>query len=639
MPVVVRAAHTFLRFLLFGLSAVALVHSLQAQIATNQPGPRELTLTNLVQRILEYNESVQMRMLEAEIARKTVQAEEGVFEPAVVATIDRIDNQHPNNVKEARSLLTAELDERNTLYNGGLEFLSPIGSHLRLGVSFRDLQNNLQRQGSILGGSTNLHHEYETFVGVSLVQPLLKNFGVAATTVRIRLAAAASDLAFQEYRRQLMLTVARAESAYWDLYLTQEQERIASDSVGVAAAILTDNRNRLQVGRSSELEVLQAEAGLSLRRARLSDAGSKRFEGVTQLATVLSAPALATNASLRVVDQPAMRELPMTYFESYQQAFQLNPDYLSRQLQIQQETIRLGYARNQRLPQLDFKANYGFNGLGQSPGDSWDDIGRYDFPTWSVGVEMRIPVTGGVRERNEYEAAKLARQRALLGLKEIELQIGNALESATYKTRSYRDNVQNFNSVVDFHQQLLSSQMDRLKVGRIDSRTVLETEEKLFEARISALENLVQYQKAFLEMELVTGSTLSVRGLELTKAQLQARTAALLKERLSDVALEKYSRAAAQEYHEDLSPNSLGTRRALDRLHQELKDQDVEAQRRAVEAVRQRIQELEKPQPAPAEPSPAPSEGSSAQAQQKALELLRERMRDAVPTQPTVPQP
>ncbi|MFO1500741.1 MAG: TolC family protein [Verrucomicrobiota bacterium] len=639
MPVVVRAAHTFLRFLLFGLSAVALVHSLQAQIATNQPGPRELTLTNLVQRILEYNESVQMRMLEAEIARKTVQAEEGVFEPAVVATIDRIDNQHPNNVKEARSLLTAELDERNTLYNGGLEFLSPIGSHLRLGVSFRDLQNNLQRQGSILGGSTNLHHEYETFVGVSLVQPLLKNFGVAATTVRIRLAAAASDLAFQEYRRQLMLTVARAESAYWDLYLTQEQERIASDSVGVAAAILTDNRNRLQVGRSSELEVLQAEAGLSLRRARLSDAGSKRFEGVTQLATVLSAPALATNASLRVVDQPAMRELPMTYFESYQQAFQLNPDYLSRQLQIQQETIRLGYARNQRLPQLDFKANYGFNGLGQSPGDSWDDIGRYDFPTWSVGVEMRIPVTGGVRERNEYEAAKLARQRALLGLKEIELQIGNALESATYKTRSYRDNVQNFNSVVDFHQQLLSSQMDRLKVGRIDSRTVLETEEKLFEARISALENLVQYQKAFLEMELVTGSTLSVReeaGTDQGAAPSQDRRP------LEGTALRRRAREVFTSRcpsHEDLSPNSLGTRRALDRLHQELKDQDVEAQRRAVEAVRQRIQELEKPQPAPAEPSPAPSEGSSAQAQQKALELLRERMRDAVPTQPTVPQP
>ena len=629
MAVVGRAAK-----LLFGRLIVTLLVSLGMARANAQtvPGPvatRDLTVRELVERILEFNESIQIKMLETEIAQKTLKAEQGLFEPAVVGTVDHIDNQHPNNVKEARSLLTSELNERNTLYSGGLEFLSPIGSRFRLGVSFHDLQNNLQRQSSNLGTSTNLHNEYESFVGVSLVQPLLKNFGVAATTVRIRLAAAASDLAFQEYRRQLMLTVARAESAYWDLYLTQEQERIAADSVGVAEAILTDNRHRLEVGRSSELEVLQAEAGLALRQARRSEASTKRFEGVSQLATVLAVPAVATNAMIRAIDQPLMRELPLTYFESSQQAFQLNPDYLSRKVQIQQETIRLGYARNQRWPQFDLKANYGFNGLGQSPSDSWDDVGRYDFPTWSVGVEMRIPVTGGVRERNEYEAAKLARQRALLGLKEIELQIGNALEASMFKTRGYRGNAQSFQVVVDFHQQLLSSQLDRLKVGRVDSRTVLETEEKVFEARIALLENLVQYQKAFLEMELVTGSTLAVRHLDITKPQLQAKTRAYLQDRLSDAALERYAREAAKQYTEDLSPKSLPTRRALDRLRQELQSQDVEAQRKALDLLRERVRQLES---APSDNTPRTEPGAADPEQQRrAIELLRERMRETNP--------
>ena len=75
---------------------------------------------------------------------------------------------------------------------------------------------------------------------------------------------------------------------------------------------------------------------------------------------------------------------------------------------------------------------------------------------------MRIPVTGGIKERNELEAAKLAQQRAFLGMKEIEIQIQNALESAMYKTRGYLDNVQSYNSVVEFHEQLLASQLDRL---------------------------------------------------------------------------------------------------------------------------------------------------------------------------------
>src|SRR5262249_1170662 len=151
----------------------------------------------------------------------------------------------------------------------------------------------------------------------------------------------------------------------------------------------------------------------------------------------------------------------------------------------------------------------------------WDDVTHSEFPVWSVGVEMRVPVTGGIRERNELEAARLSQQRALIGLKEIEIQIGNALNSSLYKTRGYLDNVAKYQSAVDFYQQLIASQMDQLRVGRIDSLTVLQNEDKLFEAKIASLENLIQYEKAFLEMELVTGSTLQVRHLDLTKSQLQ----------------------------------------------------------------------------------------------------------------------
>ena len=117
----------------------------RSETSTNPPAPRGVTLQQVVGRVLEYNESIQMKMLEAEISRKAAKAEKGIFEPAVTASVDHVDNQHPNNVKEARSLLTAELDERNTLYSGGLEFLSPVGSRFKLGVSYHDLKNNLQR--------------------------------------------------------------------------------------------------------------------------------------------------------------------------------------------------------------------------------------------------------------------------------------------------------------------------------------------------------------------------------------------------------------------------------------------------------------------------------------------------------------
>src|SRR5262249_47457472 len=149
------------------LFALCILPILRAQTTTNQPPARNITLQEVVRRVVEFNESIQMKMLEAEINHKTWRAEKGIFEPAVVGSVEHIDSQRPNNVQEARALLTSELDERNTLYDGGLEFLSPIGSRFKLGISFHDLHNNLQQQGSIVTGMTNISHEYETFVGLS----------------------------------------------------------------------------------------------------------------------------------------------------------------------------------------------------------------------------------------------------------------------------------------------------------------------------------------------------------------------------------------------------------------------------------------------------------------------------------------
>ena len=241
--------------------------------------------------MLIHNESLQVKLLEAEIARRQYKAEKGIFEPAVVGSFEHVENERENTAEQAAALASAffgnrprEFWEDNDLYNGGLEFLSPVGSRFRVGYNMRRLHNSVN---DFLPNS-----EYVTTVGVTVTQPLLKNFGTAATMARIRLAALNSDMAYQDYRRQLMLTVSRAEAAYWDLYFSQEQDRISQESVALAESIYKDNKSRLEVGKSSELEVLQAEAGVSLRRSRRSDAGQRLAEAANQLSTLFSGSTL-----------------------------------------------------------------------------------------------------------------------------------------------------------------------------------------------------------------------------------------------------------------------------------------------------------------------------------------------------------
>jgi len=78
---------------------------------------------------------------------------------------------------------------------------------------------------------------------------------------------------------------------------------------------------------------------------------------------------------------------------------------------------------------------------------------------------------------------------------------------------------------------------------------VLETEEKLFEARMALLDNLVQYQKALLELELVKGTTLSNRNLDMTKAELQVLTEKLLaSNKFSTPELEQIKKDVQEDY-------------------------------------------------------------------------------------------
>ena len=481
-----------------------------------------MALKEFVQLVLQRNETIQIRILELAITKKKLQAERGVFEPELVASYDRVENKRQNTAEQRRSTGVLIFDEENNIYNGGLEALIPTGAKIRLGYTLRDLRNNLQDPplGTIV--TNTVKGEYQTFVGISLTQPLLKNAWFPATLANIRLAAVASEIAFQEYRRQMMTIISTAEAAYWNLYMAQEQVRFFRDSVALAESLVADNREKFKAGRGSELEVLEAEAGLALRQSKLAEAEQKYFETTAQLLTFLSESA-SLNTWIQATEEPVATQEPTTLSESGMLAFELNPDYLTQLKRVNQEDIRLRYARNQRLPQLDLRGSYGVNGLGSNASESWEEAESQDFPSFSAGVELRIPLGGGIKTRNDLHAAKLAKQQAIVALDDLQTQILNAIENSIRKINSARASIRNYEMVVNFNRNLLETERARLEVGRIESRRVLEADASLFEARNSELEARVQAQRAQLELELLQGSVLKERNFDVSQRVLQTK--------------------------------------------------------------------------------------------------------------------
>lgn len=496
-----------------------------------EPPVLELKLNDYLQRVLDNNESIQAQMLGAESSRRKARGELGIFEPELVNALTRESNKRTNNVEQQAAQGGAGFfSERNTIYEAGLESVIPTGGKIRLGYNLSDLNNNVNPYGSIFQTTNSVFiQQYQTFVGATFTQPLLRNGGTGVTLAGIRIAALDSEVAFEEYRRQLMLTISRAEAAYWNLYFAQQQLRFFEESVAVAQSVLDDSQQKVKAGRAAELEVLEAQSGLALRKTKQNEAFQNYYTALGMVYTLAGVSPNAASRTVRATDVPSATNSPFAYSKSFQAAFDLNPDYLMQLKKVEAERVRVGVARNQVLPELNVKGAYGFNGLAGTPGDSWDVAQSQDFPSWSIGVELRVPLAGNIKGRNQLQASKLSMQEAIANLNSIETQIANLLNTSIRKARSWQDSIQSYETVVHFNEDLLKTQLARLEVGKIEPRKVLEVEADLFDARQNLAQALVEYQRTLLELQLADGTILQSRNMDLTREQLQQKTMALLK--------------------------------------------------------------------------------------------------------------
>jgi outer membrane protein len=532
------------------IMAAALVGWTGAAEEVTRPLEREAYL----RRVWEANELIQMRMLEAAIGDQRHRAEQGIFEPEFTSGFEVVDRRRPNTSDQAvSSSFSRVFNERNQTYQTGLESLIHSGGKLRLGYSVQHMENNFHNQppASFVGTPLSVlpNGEYLTTFGLSVTQPLLKGFGRKITTAGIRAAAINSDVSFQEYRKGLMEILARAELAYWTLYQAQEQYAISGESLRLAETLLADNRKRFEVGKAAELDVLQAEAGVAVRLALQREAFEQLSQARSTAASLVSEAWTTNTPPLAATDSPAVGREPLTFGELWGVAFENNPDYIGLQKRAELDGLRLEVARNQRLPQLDLKGGYGVSRINANASQSINITRRQDFPNWSVGLELRVPLTGGTKSKHELKAVELQQEADLLAIQNLETQLANRIRAGIHTVLSYRDNQPRYRQVVEFNQDVLTNQLARLQGGKGTSREVLEAEEDLFRARVSALENLVRYQRSSLDLELVVGAVLQNRNLEFTRDELRDRTEALTRSgRISRERYEEFLHLMRREY-------------------------------------------------------------------------------------------
>ena len=480
------------------------------------------SIGELRQRVLEYNWTIQGKIMEYEIRRRTEEAAKGAFDPLLLAEYHYEDTARPNTVEQRRSLSGVPfLAEQNHKWSSSLETLTPLGGKLSLTASVSEFQNNLQRITNGGFGATG-RKETVTFIGVNFRQPLLKDGGRKTATAAIRVAACESEQAWQEFRRQLMVSVSSAELAYWNVYGAARQTDYMQDSVKVAQSMVTDASAKAGAGKGAPVEVATAQAGVEERSARLTVARQRVVEAKATLAGFCGA-ALTDGFDVTTTAPPPPNKVTPDVQAGLANAMTANPDYLGKVAEKDAEAIRAAYMKNQKLPQLDFTASYGLNGLGTDLSRSWDDVQQRDFDAWGLGFEFKMPL-GSREAKNRYAAALARHKRAEDSVTDVKQQLSNAVDTAVEKVISTRSALGSYYRAVALNQQVLNSRLVDLKEGKSDIRRVLEADDDLNQAKINAVSGLIQHRQAMLEYELATGQTLENRDISLSKEQVAERT-------------------------------------------------------------------------------------------------------------------
>lgn len=481
------------------VAAVAPILPDSAENTTIDPRVKRFSLREFIQQVVKQNNKLLMQETQWRASQAQAEGSRAIFEPEFLSSVQLEDNKQRNSVEESLSRqLTTTFSERNWNFETAVETQVASGGKFRLGYNFNKLSTSLTRS------LTGEDDEYQMFLGVSVTQPLLKNAGTTATKAGIKTADIASYVAFQEYRQKRMVQVSKAVVAYWDYYLAQQMVQLRNDSLKISEQLLNDNQQRVKVGKMARTEVLEAQAGVYSRRGLRTEAEHTLHTAAIELKTLLSTSSSFSCELLQPDTPPDYSAAQINKEQLVQQAFILNPEYLAGQQLIKQAEIKIDFTKNQQRPELDLIASYGLNGLDVDKNDSWEQLQEAENDSWAIGLSWRIPLQGGIEERSNVRKANLEKRRQLIALKDIETELVNQIVTALDSVSSSVEQLTNAKQVCDIQQQLLDTEMVRLQAGKSNSRTVLDKEDDLRQAKETVATSTIRLQRAVVELDLAS---------------------------------------------------------------------------------------------------------------------------------------
>jgi outer membrane protein TolC len=460
--------------------------------------PRSLTLNEAIHMAVEKNLDVRSELYNPAQFEADINRNRSIYDPLLNLQTSYTDstmnsvNTFGTTVKSETLTLNSSLSQQ--FWTGGTA-----------AVTFNNGYTN--------SSFASLSNSWQTGLGVSISQPLLKNVGREATEIAINISRYSKFAALEHFNSRLLSTVAQVRTEYFKLYSLREDRRVKKVSLELAQKILSETKARVKAGVLPAMEILNAEFGAVTREKELNDAELAVSNQGDVLRLLLQIEDKVSD--LQTVDLPPRDRLDVVESEAIQKALN-RPDIREQKRNLELNELQTRNFSQKIRPDLSLIASAQVSGLDSAYQRNINQVLAFDYPVWSIGLNFSFPLGNGAAE-NDYRKSRLKTEQTSLQLRSLEETSANDVRSAIRGIVAGYKQIEVTDRGTAFAEERLRAFMRKNEVGLATTKDVLDVENDLAVSRSNQISAVVGYANALTLYWQVTGELLEREGIRVVE--------------------------------------------------------------------------------------------------------------------------
>jgi outer membrane protein TolC len=359
-------------------------------------------------------------------------------------------------------------------------------------------------------------------------QQLLNGFGSAVNRALIRVAENEQKIERESFRQQVIAALASAQNAYWDLAAAQGAVRSTEEALAAAQQLEKENRQQLETGTMSPLDVASAQSQVAASQRDLIVAQTNVQLAELQLKSMISKNLVEplASASIETIDPlPGPEDASIPAIEEANAiALQNRPEISIADGNIKSEMDVQPFIRKALLPSFNAFGVLTTVGLYNVFGTAFTEVAHFKYPEFAFGVTLSFPLRNRQAQADQVRS-RLELKQAKDTLARSKVQVNVDVKNALIALNQSKAQVAAARETVRLEQRTLAAEQTKLDAGLSTSYNVILVQRDLFSAELAELQARNALAKARVALAQATGTTLESNRVTLEEA-LRGRLAA-----------------------------------------------------------------------------------------------------------------